>query len=162
MAVIEKERVEERQASEASAPTRRFGVVMTVLAVIAVAAVAAAAILLTTGGEEATQAVATRTAPELRSEQRILADLANQGYIPSEAVDWRLHRTEQLVNQGLVPAETLEANRSPVEPLFSESELLMIELAESGQIPMQAVDWGKVELKKLVNQGLIPRDALND
>jgi len=73
-----------------------------------------------------------------------------------------LLRTEQLVNQGLVPAQTLELYRPPVEPLFTKSELLMIELAESGQIPMPAVDWEEVQLKRLVNQGLIPREALND
>ncbi len=38
----------------------------------------------------------------------------------------------------------------------------MIELAQTGQIPMQAVDWDEVALKKLVNQGLIPREALGD
>jgi len=158
MAVIEKERVEERfETSEAPGPKKGSGVVVTVLAIIALAAAAATVVFVFAGGETATQAV-----QDFRSEQQILADLAHRGYIPAEAVDWRLLRTEQLVNQGRIPAQTLEPYRTPVEPLFSETELVMIELAKSGQIPREAVDWGEVELKKLVNQGLIPRQALND
>ena len=158
MAVIEKERVEERfETIEAPAQKRGSGMVVTALAIIALAAVAATLVFVFAGDETATQAV-----QDFRSEQQILADLANQGYIPAEAVDRRLLKTEALINQGQIPAQTLEPYRTPVEPLFSEAELVMIELAESGQIPREAVDWGDVELKKLVNQGLIPRQALND
>lgn len=158
MAVIEKERVEERfETIEAPAPKRGSGVVVTALAIIALAAVAATVVFVLAGGETAPQAV-----QDFRSEQQILADLANRGYIPAAAVNSRLLRTEQLVNQGQIPAQTLEPYRISVEPLFSEAELVMIELAESGQIPREAVDWGDVELKKLVNRGLIPRQALND
>lgn len=158
MAVIEKERVEESfEASEAPAPKRISGKFVTALAIIALAAVAATVVFVFAGSDTATQAV-----PDFRSEQQILADLANRGYIPAEAADWRLLRTEQLVNQGQIPAQTLEPYRTPVQPLFSEAELVMIELAESGQIPREAVDWSEVELKKLVDQGLIPRQTLND
>jgi DNA-binding transcriptional regulator YdaS (Cro superfamily) len=161
MTVIEKERVAERPSPEVPAPKRRLEVAMWILAVIAVAAVAAAAILLTTGGEEAsTEAAPVQTA--FRTDQQKLADLANQGYIPAAAVDWELLRTEQLVNEGLIPAQTLEPRSSAVEPLFSAEERLMIELARTGQIPREAVDWGEVQLKKMVNEGMIPREALND
>lgn len=156
MAVIERERVTERPAPEVPARTRRFEVAMWVLVIIAVAAVVATAIMLTTAGEEAT----TEAVPDFRSDQQKLAELANQGYIPAAAVDWELLRTERLVNQGQIPAQTLESYGSPIEPLFSADERLMIELAQTGQIPMEAVDWGDVQLKKLVNQGLIPREAL--
>jgi len=168
MAVITEERAKRRSAHKAPASPRRSGVVITVLAFIVLAAVAVAVVLLnsgedeatdavvTAGGAEATQAVATPAAPSLRNDQQILADLANQGYIPAAAVDWRLLKTEQLANQGLIPAQTLQPYAAPTQPVFSESELLMMELARSGQIPMQAVDWTRVKTEQLVNQGLIP------
>lgn len=173
MAVIAQEGFEKGQTPELPAPPRRFGAAIAGLAFIALAAVVVAAVLLntgeneatgavaTTGGAVATQAVATPTAPSLQSDQQILANLANLGHIPAAAVDWTLVRTEQLVNQGLIPAQTLQPYVAPVVPLFSEHETLMIELARSGQIPVQAVDWEDVEMKKLVNEGLIPREALN-
>ena len=95
-------------------------------------------------------------------DQAILAELANRGYIPSAAVDWRQLKTEELVNQGLIPAQTLEPYIAAAEPLFSESELLTMEFARSRQIPVQAVDWQAVEMKKLVNEGFIPRQALEE
>lgn len=155
MAVIERERVQERPAPKAPAPQRRFGTMIWALAILAIAAVAAVAVILATGGEDGTQA-----APDLRSEQQILADLANQGYIPAAAVDHKLLMTERMVNQGLVPAQALEPYAPPVEPLYTAQELSTLELAESGQIPMESVDWDEVALKRLVNQGLIPRQAL--
>ena len=162
-----------QQAKNGWTPKLPTPVVTAVLAVIVAVAAVTAFAFLTTGGEEApqaavssageaTQAAPTPVAPDLRSDQEILAELASQGYIPAAAVDWRLLETEQLVNQGLIPAQTLQPYVAPTEPLFSESELLTMELARSGQIPMQAVDWEEVEMKKLVNEGFIPREALND
>ncbi len=162
MTVIEKEKVLERPAPEApvepKTPTR-IGAVIWALAVIAMAAVAAVVVLMVTGGEETTGAA---PGPDYRSEQQILADLANQGYIPAAAVDWQLLKTERLVEQGLVPGEALEPASGPTDPLYTPDELLMIDLANTGQIPMEAVDWDEVALKKLVNQGLLPRAALGD
>ncbi len=158
MAVIEKEKVLERPAPEVSSPPRRIGAMVWGLAIIALAAVAAVVVLFVTGGEETT--TAGEAATDYRSEQQIIADLANQGYLPAAAVDWQLLKTERMVEQGLVPAEALEPAVSPVAPLFSPDELLTIELANTGQIPTEAVDWSGVALKKLVNQGLIPREAL--
>ena len=162
MTVIERERATKRPAPEIPTPKRRFEAAMWVLAVIAVAAVVAAAILLTTGGEEATFEAAPDTPTAFRTDQQKLADLANQGYIPAAAVDWELLRTERLVNEGMIPGETFEPYSPPVEPLYTAEELLTIKLARNGQIPMESLDWSEVQLKELVNQGMSPREALND
>ena len=156
MAVIERERVHERPAPDAPAPERRIGAMIWTATVVALVALAAIVVMLVRGDST------TQATPDLRSEQQILADLANMGYIPAAAVDYQLLMTERLANQGLVPAETLEPYYPPVEPLYSAREMLTIEQAESGQIPMASVDWDEVELKRLVNQGLIPRAALGD
>jgi hypothetical protein len=168
MAVIEKERVEVPRYRTPARPARRrtMGIAAWLVAAVAVAALVTVGIVVATG-EEAAPAATTATAPDLRSEQRVLADLAALGYIPAQAVDWQTLRTEQLIAQRLIPAQTLEPAGTPApvpvpEPLFSESEELLIRLATTGQIPMQSVDWREVELKRLVNQGLIPRATLND
>jgi hypothetical protein len=167
MTVVAGQRVEHGWTPKLPKP-----VIIAVLAVIVVAAVVAAVVVSTSGGAETSQAVSsaeavtpaasTQAAPDLRSDQALLAELANVGYIPSAAVDWRQLKTEELANQGLIPAQTLEPYIAPSESLFSESELLTMELAQSGQIPMQAVDWKAVEMKKLVNEGFIPRQALEE
>ncbi|NIQ94041.1 MAG: hypothetical protein GWN87_07415, partial [Desulfuromonadales bacterium] len=112
MAVIEKEKVLERPAPEV-APSKRIGALIWALAIIALAAIVAVVVLMVTGGEETTGAA---PGPDYRSEQQILADLANQGYIPAAAVDWQLLKTERLVNQGQVPAQTLKPYSPPVQP----------------------------------------------
>jgi hypothetical protein len=174
MATLEKERLEERVEvpEEQKAPSRRRYVWFGLLAV-AVALIAAAGIVALFmgggGGEETTEAVVAppaaaatepATMPEVRSEQQILADLARRGYIPMAAVDWELLKTEELVNQGLIPAQVLRPYVPPVEPLFTAEEMASIELAQAGGIPMGSVDWDRVELKRLVNRGFIPRQTL--
>jgi hypothetical protein len=161
MAVIEKERVVERPRIIETVPppptrSRTIGMLFWMLAVAAVAVVVVVAIVATTGDEPA-----ATTEIDVRSDQQKLADLAGLGYIPSEAVDWQLLRTEELVNRGLIPSLALHtAATPPTAPLFSDADLFMIELAQTGRIPMQSVDWQEVELKRLVNRGLIPRAAL--
>ena len=161
-----KQEIRESPVAEGVRPRNRGLIGAVVILVLAVVGLGAWAIVesnqTAVSGEAAVAGPATQVVQEIRSEQRILADLASRGYIPSAAVDWRLLRTEELANRGLIPAETLEPYRPAVEPLFSDSELLMMELARTGRIPRQAVDWGEVELKRLVNQGLIPREALSD
>jgi hypothetical protein len=165
MAVLEKERVEPPRRIEApapAAPPRRSFAIVWALAALALAATVTAIVLVATGSESAGDPVAATPAvqmPDLRSEQRILADLAIAGYIPYEAVDWELLTTEDLVNQAQIPAQTLQPYSDPVDPLFTAEELRMIDLAATGQIPWEAVDWQTVETKRLVNRGLIPRAA---
>lgn len=140
-----------------------FGWVPGALVAIAIAAVAAAALYFafsddggatgTVAGTATPVAAAVMHDPDL-----IMAKLANEGYIPRAAVDWETVELKRLVNKGLVPAAALEPAR--VEPLFTENELLEIDLANRGLIPRQAVDWETVETKRLVNMGLIPRQAL--
>lgn len=46
------------------------------------------------------------------------------------------------------------------EPLLSQEELITIRLANQGLIPMAAVDWEMIELKRAVAQGWVPEQAL--
>lgn len=101
--------------------------------------------------EPATEATGT--------EPLTLEQLANRGLIPAAAVP-EPSVLEQLVNRGLVPAQALEPAAQPVEPLFTEEEMATMTLANQGLIPHDSVDWEDVELRRLVNRGLIPRAAV--
>jgi hypothetical protein len=94
----------------------------------------------------------------VQDQDLFMAKLANEGYIPRQAVDWETVDLKRLVNMGLVPAAALEP--AAVDHLFTELELLEIDLANRGLIPQQAVDWETLEMKRLVNMGLIPRQAI--
>jgi hypothetical protein len=94
------------------------------------------------------------------ADELIMMDLANRGYIPKQAVDWRTIELKKLVAKGLVPEQALRSTKAPVGALFSTEELVTIDLAKKGLIPMQTVDWDVVELKRLANLGLIPRQAV--
>lgn len=55
-----------------------------------------------------------------------------------------------------------EAAPAPVSvvPAVVDSDLIAGRLANQGLIPMEAVDWERVEMQRLANQGLIPKQAL--
>lgn len=93
------------------------------------------------------------------AEEEIMVKLAAQGYIPMQAVDWDTIELKRAVAQGLVPEQALRPYIAPYEPLFTQEELATIELAEKGLIPWQTVDWEDVELRRLIDKGLIPRQA---
>lgn len=137
------------------------------LGIIILAVVAGGiALVLNLDTAEPETATPTRTVAEIEStsvfteEEQIMMELAAKGYIPMQAVDWEAMYLKEAVAQGYVPEQSLHPYFSEgSESLFTEEELATIELAEKGLIPMQSVDWEEVELKRLANQGLIPRQA---
>ena len=154
------------QTGTPRAPSRLgFGWVPGALVAIAVAAVAAAAFYFAFSDDGGATGTAAETATPaaaavIYDQDLVMARLANQGYIPRAAVDWEAVELKRLVNMGLVPAAALES--ATPESLFTQVELLEIDLANRGIIPTQAVDWETIEMKRLVNMGLIPRQALED
>lgn len=56
-----------------------------------------------------------------------------------------------------VPAPVPASNG---EPLLTVEELALVQLANTGHIPLQAVDWDTIELKRAVAKGLVPLQAL--
>lgn len=155
MAVKEQQRVEERVALPAV--TGRLEAFMWAAATVVIAALAVVLVVFLMDG--ATETAAT---PDLRSDQQVLADLANRGYIPAEAVDFEFLATEKLVNQGLIPEAALSGYITPAAPIFTPEDLALMHAARTGMIPMEAVNWDDMALKRLVNQGLIPRAAIDN
>ena len=136
-----------------------------VLGLIALAVIALAVAFATSQGTTETE-TATRTVADVEptavftEEEQIMMELAAKGYIPMAAVDWEAMALKEAVAQGYVPEQALRPYYfEGAEPLFTNEELATIELAEKGLIPMESVDWEAVELKRLANKGLIPRQA---
>lgn len=48
----------------------------------------------------------------------------------------------------------------PIQTAFTSEELIMMELAAKGYIPMQAVDWEAMALRQAVADGYVPEQAL--
>ena len=92
-----------------------------------------------------------------------LKGLVFKGYVPAESLipqNWQRIELERLVDRGYVPAESLQAVLPPVKPLHSPAELELLRLVRAGHIPMEAVDWQRMELIDLVARGHVPRLAL--
>lgn len=139
-------------ATDATPGTSRRGWVAMILAIVALIGVAT--VTITAEGEPG-QEVASAAAvsgPEVGS-QEFLVRLAEQGYIPHEAVDQELLLLEQAVAKGDIPAATLDAPTGGTESLYNPAELLLIEAVASGQVPAQALD--PELLERLPDEGTI-------
>ena len=139
-------------ATDATPGTSRRGWVGMILAIVALVGVVT--VTITAEGEPG-QEVASAAAvagPEVGS-QEFLHRLAEQGYIPREAVDRELLLLEQAVASGDIPAATLEAPTGGTGSLYNPTELLLIEAVASGQVPAQALD--PELLERLHDEGTI-------
>lgn len=127
----------------------------------AAAAVAIAAVtftVTTTAPQERVQVQqATSTGQDVDAEE-FLNRLANQGYIPSQAVDQQRLQLERAVSGGQVPAAALQSS-STVAPLYSPTDTKLIESVRRGHVPADVLDSRTLLLKRLANDGKIPRAA---
>lgn len=121
-------------------PTSRRGWTGMILAIAAIVGVAT--VTITADGEPGQEAAsaAAVSGPAVDS-QEFLHRLAEQGYIPPEAVDRELLLLERAVASGDIPAATLDAPAGGTGSLYNPAELLLlIEAVVSGQVPAQALD----------------------
>ncbi len=107
---------------------------------------------LGTAGDQATHGVSTATARNTTMEQ-----LVNAGLVPAETLE--PSTVEQLVNAGLVPAETLEPRS--VGSLYTAQDRALMGAVASGQVPAATLDGDSFLIKRLINQGLVPRQTLD-
>jgi hypothetical protein len=141
------------------APRRRKGWAVRILAGAALVAVAVAAATFlwpSSDGQTPQQRAAVSLYTE--TEQKVM-QLVNAGKVPAETLQGGVYRIKSLVNRGLIPAETLNEYRPPVKPLYTKRELLIMSLVASGQLPPETLNAEPFRTKRLINQGLIPREA---
>ena len=162
MTLLERERIETRPPVEEKPSGRRLDVWTWAAGIVAILAVVAATVAIVLQTDETVIDEPSAVAEPLFTEREVLMmRLANQGYIPRQAVDWELMEMKQLVNLGLIPAQSLEPYVAPVEPLYTSQDRVMLDLVNRGLIPRESIDWEQIELRRLVNLGLIPRQALD-
>jgi hypothetical protein len=115
--------------------TSRGGWTPMIVAIVAIIGVATIVIMNDGGSGQATTTATAVAGPEVGS-QAFLQRLAEQGYIPQQAVDRELLLLEQAIARGDIPAATLGA---PGDTVYNPAELLLLEAVASGQVPPQAL-----------------------
>jgi len=80
------------------------------------------------------------TVPALTNDERI-CQLATQGSIPLEACSTASH------------------GQQPHQPLYTTTEVEMLRLVEVGSLPKETLDSQTFLIKRLANQGQIPRET---
>jgi hypothetical protein len=150
------ERLEQEQPQPA--PRRRRGWGIGILAGAALVAVAVAAATFFWPASDG-QTPQQRAAVSLYTErEQMVMQLVNEGKVPAETLQGGVYRTKSLVNRGLIPAETLN-DRSPAKPLYTQREMHIMALVAQGVLPAETLNAEPFRTKRLINQGLIPREA---
>ena len=67
--------------------------------------------------------------------------------------------TERLVNAGVIPSQTLQPALAAVEPLYSARDRALMGAVSAGVVPDEVLNTHDFLIKRLANQGLIPREA---
>lgn len=132
----------ESGATDATPRMSRRGWITLILAIVALAGAATMTVMADGGTGQVTASAEAVSGPKVGS-QEFLQRLAEQGYIPQQAVDRKLLLLERAVARGDIPAATLDAPTGGT--VYSPAELPLIEAVTSGQVPVQALDAGLLE-----------------
>jgi len=159
MATTIERKAEGREQQSAPAPRRRKGWAVGILAGAALVAVAVAVATFFWPSSDG-QTPQQRAAVSLYSsnEQKVM-QLVNEGKVPAQTLQGGVYRTKSLVNQGLIPAASVNEYREPVSPLYTQRELHVMALVAQGILPAGTLNAEPFRTKRLINQGLIPREA---
>ena len=104
-------------------------------------------------------AVPAQTGSLYTAEELAVMRLVAQGYIPREMLAGEPYRTKRLVNRGLIPRAAIDPALAPVAPLYTAEERALTDAVARGLIPKETLDTRTFLVKRLINQGLIPREA---
>lgn len=151
--------VVEEKASAVSRPGVRVGWAVGGLAVLALTGVVVAAVAILSGAPAIRQADERPVSSLYTAEELAVTRLVATGHIPAQTLDSEPFRTKGLVNQGLVPRAALEPRPVMIAPLYSAQEQALIAAVAAGLVPEEALDGEPFLTKRLINQGLIPREA---
>jgi hypothetical protein len=136
----------------------RVGWALGGLSALALAAIVVAAVAVMFQAPTEWEDAGTISPIYTRDEITVLR-LVERGVIPRDILDTEPLRTKQLVAEGLVPRATLAARLFPVAPLYCAKEEAVVAGVADGVIPGEALRGEPFRTKRLINQGLIPREA---
>jgi hypothetical protein len=137
----------------------RIGWALGGISILAIAAVVAAAVAVLSQGPTAVSTGEQAIAPLYTEDELAVIRLVEKGVLPDEVLTSERFRTKQLVNEGVLPRETLETRLAPVAPLYCEDERAVMAAVAAGVIPRQVLQGELFRTKRLINQGLVPREA---
>jgi len=164
MTMLEKQRQEEAapQRMVFPPPKLRNAWVTFGVALVVGAALAIAIALIVTSGSSDEPAPAAEVGPAVTlytAEENALQAAVAGGFVPAQALETELLKTKQLVNQGYLPSEALRS-QFEIRPLYTEAERAFLRAAANGVVPPAALETDLFKTKALVNQGLVPPEAL--
>lgn len=147
---------------QGSIPRQRpIGWALSGLAALALAAVTVAAVSVLSQGPASSPADARPATRVYTADERAAIRLVADGVLPESILDAEPFRTKQLVAQGLVPAETLIPKAVGPAPLYCPEERAVMAAVAAGVVPAEALEGEPYRTKRLVAQGLIPRDSVD-
>lgn len=100
-----------------------------------------------------------RVAPLYTQDELTVIRLVEEGVLPDEVLDAEPFRTKQLVNEGVVPRATLSPRPAPVAPLYCPEDRGVMAAVAQGLVPDEVLEGEPFRTKRLINQGLVPREA---
>jgi hypothetical protein len=151
--------VVQEQAAAASRRGLRVGWILGGLSVTALVAVMVATIAFLAQGPTARPVAEHRVTPVYTQDELAVLRLVEQGVLPDEILDREPFRTKLLVSQGILPRETLESRPARVAPLYCPEERAVMAAVAAGVLPKEVLESDAFLIKRLINQGLIPRQS---
>ena len=138
---------------------RRPGWMLGALAAVALAAVAMAAVAVLSQTPAGTREGAAPGRQGYTEDELEVFRLVEAGVLPADVLHAEPFRTKQLVAQGTIPYETLLPGREYVAPLWCPQERAVMRAVAAGLVPADALDAEPFRTKRLIAQGLIPRET---
>ena len=129
------------------------------ISALALAAVVVAAIAFLTQASPSDSIGTVSVKPLYTPDQLTVIRLVEDGVLPGSVLAAEPFRTGQLVNEGLVPRGALDAQSAPVAPLYCPKEKAIAAGVAHGVVPDEVLGGEPFRTKRLINQGLIPREA---
>ena len=146
---------------ELGVPVRRprIGWALGGLSVLAIAAVVAAAVAVLSQGPTTLSTRGQAITPLYTEDELTVIRLVEKGVLPAVVLDAEPFRTKQLVAEGLLPPETLETRLTPVAALYCPEDRAVMAAVAAGIVPHDVLEGEPFRTKRLINQGLIPRES---
>ena len=136
----------------------RIGWALGGLSILAVVAVVVA-IAVFSQGSTTTSIEQSRVAPLYTQDELAVIGLVERGVLPDDVLDAEPFRTKQLVNEGVLPRATLSPQPALVAPLYCPEDRAVMAAVAAGVVPDEVLEGEPFRTKRLINQGLVPREA---
>ena len=127
---------------------------------LSILAVVAVVVAIAVFQESTTTSIDQGTvAPLYTQDELTVIRLVEEGVLPDDVLDAEPFRTKQLVNEGVLPHATLSPRPAPVAPLYCPEDRAVMAAVAAGVVPDEVLEGEPFRTRRLINQGLVPREA---